>query len=344
MQKTRVACETCEVSESFYSNLSVEQFKSRHGGHDIHGGSDERAAPPRAPDAGPAPKEEKPLEGESATKLSKVRVDLVVFPALADPVLRVRGFKDDLEEAFVTTSGIEHCAEVREMLAKGEYVDHDVRGLRFVWEPPAIDYERDARLRLGLPPEEANVTTTVGPELEPRESLRNLDVPPPRSPPEPELMELQARRPKSEEKIEERKDAESASKEVGAPSGDETDDSSLLVSKSWYIQGGTGNRKEAARISRVLKAFRWKVEPLYTIGVILDDLLSVETSKNQISRALIASIEGTGYRLTAVSIDQGKPVAWFKKAAPGPKESEGDEPGASSLDEVGDELEAGVAG
>jgi hypothetical protein len=223
----------------------------------------------------------------------------------------------------------------------------------------------------------------AGPELEPRESLRNLDehtaastnegsfgglriggpgqtggalvsvqqpphgtsdVPPPRSPPELELVDQQARRPKSEEKTEERKAAESASKEVVAPSREETDDSSLLVSKSWYIQGGTGNRKEAARISKVLKAFRWKVEPLYTIGVILDDLLSVETSKNQISRALITSIEGTGYRLTAVSVDQGKPVAWFKKAAPAPKESEGDVPGASSLDEVGAELEAGVAG
>jgi hypothetical protein len=73
------------------------------------------------------------------------------------------------------------------------------------------------------------------------------------------------------------------------------------------------NKKEAVRLSKVLKAFRYKVEPLYTIGVILDDILSVETSKNEISRTLIERVEDAGYRLTAVTTDQGKPVAWFKK-------------------------------
>ena len=91
------------------------------------------------------------------------------------------------------------------------------------------------------------------------------------------------------------------------------EDGYLLVSKSWYIQGGTGNRKEALRISKMLKAFRWKVEPVYTIGVILDDMLSIETSRSQISGTLIKRIESAGYKLTAVATDQGKPVAWFKK-------------------------------
>jgi len=66
----------------------------------------------------------------------------------------------------------------------------------------------------------------------------------------------------------------------------------------------------------VLKAFRWKVEPVYTIGVILEDILSIETSKNQVSRHLINRIEDAGYKLTAVTEEQGKLVAWFKKAEP----------------------------
>ena len=97
---------------------------------------------------------------------------------------------------------------------------------------------------------------------------------------------------------------------------EEVDGDYLLVSKSWYVQGGTQNRKEAVRISKVLKAFRWNVEPLYTVGVILDDILSIETSKTQISRTLIKRIEDAGYKLTAVSVGQCKPVAWFKKAVP----------------------------
>jgi hypothetical protein len=98
-----------------------------------------------------------------------------------------------------------------------------------------------------------------------------------------------------------------------SPRAPEAKDEYLLVSKSWYVQGGNQNRQEAVRVSKVLKEFRWKVEPVYTIGVMLDDLLSIETSKNEITRPLIERIEGAGYRLTAVVVEQGKPVAWFKR-------------------------------
>ncbi len=63
----------------------------------------------------------------------------------------------------------------------------------------------------------------------------------------------------------------------------------------------------------MLKAFRWNVEPVYTIGVMLDDMLSIETSRSQISGTLIKRIEAAGYRLTAVVMEKGKPVAWFRK-------------------------------
>jgi hypothetical protein len=96
-------------------------------------------------------------------------------------------------------------------------------------------------------------------------------------------------------------------------------DDTLLVSRSWYIQGGTENRKEAVRVSKVLKEFRWKVEPMYTIGVMLDDILSIESTKNQMNRKVIKGVEDAGYRLTAVTADQGKVVAWFKKKQPSNK-------------------------
>lgn len=99
------------------------------------------------------------------------------------------------------------------------------------------------------------------------------------------------------------------------PSPGEDKEDYLLVSKSWYIQEGAQNRKEAVRISKALKAFRWKIEPVYTIGVMLDDIVSIETSRNEISGELTKRMEDSGYTLSAVTADQGKLVAWFKKNA-----------------------------
>ncbi len=90
-------------------------------------------------------------------------------------------------------------------------------------------------------------------------------------------------------------------------------DDYLLVSKSWYIEEGSEKMREAVRISRSLRQFRWRVEPAYTIGVMLDDILSIETVKGEIGGELTKSIEKQGYTLSAVTADQGKLVAWFKR-------------------------------
>jgi hypothetical protein len=98
----------------------------------------------------------------------------------------------------------------------------------------------------------------------------------------------------------------------------------LLVSRSWYIEGGSKNMSEAVRISRLLRPFRWTVQPAYTIGVMVDDILSVETANGEIGGDLTKQIEGAGYKLSRVSVEKGKPVAWFKREpasgrdAPGP--------------------------
>lgn len=112
----------------------------------------------------------------------------------------------------------------------------------------------------------------------------------------------------------------------------------LLVSASWHAHGGEPGRREAVRISKVLKAFRWKVEPAYTIRAIVDDVLGVETTGNRISRTLISKVEGAGYLLTAVSIQEGTPVAWFKRSG---QRGRSTAPGAG--DELDADLEAGVA-
>jgi hypothetical protein len=87
----------------------------------------------------------------------------------------------------------------------------------------------------------------------------------------------------------------------------------LLLAKSSYVQEGEESMKEAVRISKILRAFRWNVEPVYTIGVIVEDNLSIETNKGEISGSLVKKIENAGYKLSAVTATSSKPTAWFKR-------------------------------
>lgn len=154
--------------------------------------------------------------------------------------------------------------------------------------PPAIE-EAPAPVPEPVPKPEPKLE----PKLEPR----------PEPKPEPKRQQVQAK-PKSAPKP--------APKEA-PPVDKETE--GLLVSKSWYIQGGKANKEEALRLSKVLSAFRWRVEPIYTLGVMLDDIVSIESTRNEISGTLIRSVEAAGYNLSAVTSDQGKVVAWFKRAS-----------------------------
>ena len=112
LQKIPVECRTCGVSESFYSMLSVDHFKERHSGHDVVSrnplvdkfrairaddvvvrGNDATAATPAEPEAMPAPKDERAtVAREAGIKVAKVIVDMLNFPSLGGPMVRVRGF------------------------------------------------------------------------------------------------------------------------------------------------------------------------------------------------------------------------------------------------------------
>jgi hypothetical protein len=425
LPKIQVACKTCGISESFYSNLSVEKFKARHSGHEVTDGS-EKIAPEKPQEEQAIPEERDPVvkDGrEGGTKVAKVIVDLLDFPSLDSSIFRVRGFDVNLDEAFTATMSSVESTKVREMLATGEYFDRDATGLLFFWEPDVVEYVNDVKDKLGPVAEalteaksaqhgpspseseevidqatvngaaevlidtlsneetrradDGTVSTSLYPFSDPSERVEDL-VPPlapqsapemqpepevtevkvpsppisapqsaPEMQPEPEVTEVKVPSQRTPAKREEKKAVKKAVKRAlsvaSAPTGEAKEDNYLLVSKSWYIQGGAGNRKEAVRVSKVLKAFRWKVEPIYTIGVILDDMLSIETSRSQISGTLMKRIEGAGYRLTAVAIDQGKPVAWFKREGSEMHPLLADSV-ASGLDDPETELESDVTG
>ena len=351
LQKIPVECRTCGVSESFYSNLSVDKFRLRHNGHDVVSGRDEPAPTPAQAEAMPAPRKRKPAASETGIKMAKVMVDVLNFASLGSPMVRIRGFDAALEEAFTATLLLEEGARIKEMFETGSYLDRDASGLLYVWEPDVVEYIDDAKAKLETLGEDRKDAGAAAPDSDSLESgvidqaavesateavmdvvseetgpvePESASEPSPRSQAVEESFEVPSR-PRDVPPVEpsaptqparpvsEKRAVASAAQEDAPALAAAEDDGYLLVSKSWYIQGGNGNRREAQRISKVLKAFRWKVEPVYTIGVMLDDMLSIETSRTQISGTLIKRIENAGYKLTAVATDQGKPVAWFKR-------------------------------
>jgi hypothetical protein len=420
LQKIKVSCKTCGVSESYYSNLSVEKFKAKHSGHEVTDGSEraaaaaaaappiaqsvheetdgsEEAAPPVAHEEKAAPEEGRPLARGAGTSVAKVIVDLLDFPSLDSSIIRVRGFDADLEEVFTATLSPSETAKVNGMLAAGEYLDREASGLLYFWQPDVVEYVGDVKDKIGLMTESAPKTeaTTAQPGPDPSENeevidqatvasaaevlidalggeetgkSKDEDVSAPPSPPsgpseymeeaaptlaaaesmqelppEPKLAKVRVPSPRAQAHPKVKKAIQKASNVTVAPEREANGDDYLLVSKSWYIQGGNGNREDAVRVSKVLKAFRWKVEPIYTIGVILDDMLSIETSRGQISGTLIRRVETAGYRLTAVAIDQGKPVAWFKREGSATPSLQVDSI-AAGLDDSDIELEPDVTG
>lgn len=307
LAKITVECKTCGLTESFYSDLSVQAFKLRHKGHQVEGGERNPGTPARAA-AKPAPAAEpraEPAEDDFGTKLTRVLVDIAEVPDFAEPAFRVRGYVDGIDEAFMVAYPADEAAKVREVLAGGRYVRDEPRKAVFSWEAYAVDYEEGVRERLetvATPTEAAAPAEVVVEELQ-------LEVP------RPEPVALS---PAPERIVEVVKE--------------EPEEDYLLVSKSWYVQGGAQNRREAARISKVLRAFRWRVEPMYTLGVMLDDIVSIESARNEIGRELVQSMESAGYRLTVIAADNGKLVAWFKKTGPGAQpldEGVGPEPPAA---------------
>ncbi len=110
--------------------------------------SDEMAPPPTAPEAMPAPVESEPLVSETGIKVAKVIVDVLNFPSLGGPMVRVRGFDSALEEAFTATLLLEEGATIREMFETGRYLDQEASGLLYTWEPDVVEYVDDAKAKL----------------------------------------------------------------------------------------------------------------------------------------------------------------------------------------------------
>ncbi len=335
LRKIGIACKTCGVSDSFYSSMSIKRFRLDHLGHEVTEVEGE------APAAWPPTEPPNVRQNGGKVRLLKVLVELVTLPAYAAPVFTITGVREDLKSAFVQVVSPSQRDQVRETLEKGKYLDSGSSDTVYVWEPKSISFSKDANMAMSFgPPSWAGSNPSeVSPATEEpfrtdgsstSEEVHEIQTPAPGGEQSAmaanEVVTSGSLRPDSERSVTPRPVSTAATttgsgeKEEGeVPRSDGPyeakveDDNYLLVSKSGYIEAGAENMSEAVRISRLLRPFRWRVEPAYTIGVIVDDILSLETANGEIGGDVTKQIEGAGYRLSRVSVEKGKPVAWFKR-------------------------------
>jgi hypothetical protein len=231
-------------------------------------------------------------------------------------------------EAFMLFFPLDKPDEVRSLLEKRQYVKgSEGDKLLFTWSRGAVVISSEARAKL-YPASMVLTPPAQMPEVEAKPTLREKPVevkPAAEEKPQevrqpPIVARVTVTPPVLTEKVAEKAVETTASS--APPKKEEKDaeeEGPLLLAKSSYLQDGDETRKEAVRVSKVLRAFRWNVEPAYMIGVILDNNLSIETNTGVISRTLIKRIENLGYTLIAVNVSREKPTAWFKKKTVQPR-------------------------
>ena len=144
LQKITVACKTCDVSESFYSSMSVKRFRLEHVGHEVNEGN------AGTPMDGPRTEMSDGRQAGEKVKLLKVLVELVMLPTYPAPVFTITGVKDDLKSAFVQVVSPSQRDQVKETLEKGKYLDSGSGDTVYVWEPKSISFSEDANLAMSF--------------------------------------------------------------------------------------------------------------------------------------------------------------------------------------------------
>jgi len=303
-----ISCLTDKITQKFYTELGLANFRLNHIGHTVVDGPLERAEPipvqitEQSPGRVQGPVQEQmslvPEEKVTVT-LSKLTIEVEFEGDKKKPVFHLVGFKDDGSKAFRLSVHPEHTAELKALLGRRKFVDNKAgKKTTFIWSRHVVDISNDAKRELW--PRSLSDTSP------PRESPVDEKPEEPAQPARPPAVVESVASPAAADV---RDNAAAASSSPAQTRREEP----LLLAKSSYIQEGEENRKEAVRISKILRAFRWNVEPAYMIGVIFDGNVSIETSTGVISGTLVKQIEDLGYYLVAVNVSKESPTAWFKK-------------------------------
>ncbi len=276
--------------------------------------------------------------GDFPVLLSKLQVDIAIREEDKKPSFIVWGLRNGKMDAFILFFPLENPSGLKNLLEKRQYVkqDHGDKIL-FTWARGVVEISDEAKAKLHPPVPEVTLPQKMPevrakPRVEeepPRVKLQveeelieeksKVEEKPREVLQPPQVARVQATPPVVAERVVEKVDEKPVTVAPAYPAPKKEKEvekeDPLLLARSSYLQEGEENRREAARVSKVLRAFRWNVEPAYMIGVILDDNISIETNTGVISRALIRRIESLGYGLIAVNVSRERPIAWFKRKA-----------------------------
>lgn len=326
----QVTCEDCNAMKTYYTHQGVSFFKFHHEGHNVKvtRGPKQEAPPvgavapeaealaettneaPVAAPSDPTP-EAAPLKRE--VNLKSLVVDLVNEGS--HHTFKIFGVAEGKEE-FSRSFDATDAQDAKNFVESGVTVD-DRTGMSFKWQPSSIDVSGEARavlLNMDQPPE-------LGPAVEEVEQQGSeggvvqeqmIDAPP--APTEP-VAEAVPEPPKARPKRLKKSKAGMQSK-AEKPMSTET----LLTGRFSFIAEGTEYAEEASKVSKVLREFRWNIEPPYVIAALFDDILSVESQIGTMSAGVIEMVSELGYRFVAIEAPKGKLTAYFRKVKEGSAE------------------------
>jgi hypothetical protein len=316
-----VTCQDCKVTKSYFTAQGVNYFKLTHEGHKVN--VKEPAAPGTAPAPAPAvvaPAPPPVVKVEEVTEVAEPeieasegsedhsRMEVVVEEGpirlgnlVVDVVdegtgrsVKVYGIAGG-HERFSKGFDMQHLQDLNDFLESGLYHDESAKK-KYSWAPDKIDISNDVVRLLDEAPTPAEMAPAP---IEPEVALGNDIVGAEAPSPAPEVEPATQVAPPQE-----------------AMPGD------LILDERSFIKEGEANRLECARVSAVLRQFRWNIEPPYAIGAVFDDLLGVNSRTGMIKSTVIEAIKALGYDFIAVEAPNGKVTAWFKKKGRGIAESE----------------------
>lgn len=316
-----VTCEDCHSTKTYYTHQGVSFFKFHHEGHNVKvvRGPNQAAqagapveAPASAPAEAPAEAQPEPAPRAAPTKrevhLKSLVVDLVNEGSRHTfKIFGVAGGREEFSRSFDAAE----AQDAKKFVESGVTMDERT-GMSFKWQPSSVDVSGEARavlLNMDQPPE-------LGPVEEVKEEIGDagtvqeqvVDTPP--LPVEP-VVEAAPEPPKAKTKAKRVKKGKAEKQKPTEP---------LLTGRFSFIAEGAEYAKEAAKVSKVLREFRWNIEPPYVIAALFDDILSVESQIGTMSAGVIEMISELGYRFVAIEAPKGKLTAYFRKVKEGSAE------------------------
>ena len=337
-----VTCLDCNTTKSYFTAQGVNYFKLNHEGHKVRVKEPAGAEAPQAEEPVTPPKilgtveepvaelpvavpvavaAEEPVEmdydapagqvlAEDRVSLGNLVVDVVDDGSAR--AVKIFGIANG-RERFTKSFEVFKINEVNGFLESGAYYD-DSSKVTYTWTPEKIDLSMDVAKMIDEPP--------AAPEEAPAQVEPLVAEPEPGEVEEPEPAVVEAPEPE----VPEVKVPEIVVPEVTAPPQEAPAPrpaapvEEVLLGKRSYVQEGEEHARECARVSKVLKKFRWNTEPPYVIGAVFDDLVCVQSQTGKVESSLIEEVQKLGYTFAAIEAPAGIVSAWFKKSEAEPQE------------------------